>query len=105
MAAGVAGAVRVLIQVSVVTVRVSTSRLEPRRKPHPGPPMIHHDVPLDLGQPIRSTMRGGEAPRPDPTRVRWALIQRVRREIALGEYERPEKWEVVVDRLLERGVL
>lgn len=67
--------------------------------------MIHHDVPLDLGQPTRSTIRGADAARPDPTRVRWTLVQRVRREIARGVYETPEKWAAVVDRLLQRGVL
>ena len=67
--------------------------------------MIHHDVILDLGQPALSTARAGAPAHHDPARVRWTLIQRVRREIALGVYDTPEKWEVVVDRLLERGVL
>lgn len=67
--------------------------------------MIHHDVTLDLGQPVRPALRATGPTLHDPARVRWTLIQRVRREIALGVYDTPAKWEVVVDRLLERGVL
>ena len=35
-------------------------------------------------------------------RMRLDLIARVRREIAAGTYDTPEKWEVALDRLLER---
>ncbi len=38
---------------------------------------------------------GGEAVRPE-------LIERVRREIAAGTYDSPEKWEAALDRLLNR---
>lgn len=69
--------------------------------------MIHHDVPLDLGlhatgAALSSTGSKHGAAR---QRVRWAVIHRIRREIAAGSYETPEKWHAVVARLLERGVL
>lgn len=68
---------------------------------------MHHDVPLDLGQrhaavdqAPQELARGG-----DRRRTRWALIQRIRREIARGTYETPDKWEAVVSRLLALRVL
>ncbi len=39
-----------------------------------------------------------EVGRTDP--VRWDLVRRVRREIARGELDTPEKWDVVLNRLL-----
>jgi hypothetical protein len=33
---------------------------------------------------------------------RAALVERVRREIAEGTYDTPEKWEKALDRLLDR---
>jgi hypothetical protein len=42
----------------------------------------------------------GELPA-DPE-VRWELVRRLRREIARGAYETPEKWEATLDRLCER---
>jgi hypothetical protein len=33
---------------------------------------------------------------------RWDLIQRIRREIASGLYETPEKWDVAVERLADQ---
>lgn len=41
-----------------------------------------------------STPRGPE--------IRIELVERVRREIAAGVYETPEKWAVALERLLER---
>lgn len=38
----------------------------------------------------------------DPAAVRADLVERVRREIANGTYETPEKWDVALDRLLDR---
>jgi hypothetical protein len=48
-----------------------------------------------------------EAPRVAPERdedrpIRTELVERVRREIAEGTYDTPEKWEKALDRLLER---
>jgi len=40
--------------------------------------------------------------RPSDPAIRIDLVQRVRREIAAGTYETPEKWEAALDRLLER---
>jgi hypothetical protein len=37
----------------------------------------------------------------DPT-IRHELVQRVRREIADGDYDTPERWEAALDRLLDR---
>ncbi len=33
--------------------------------------------------------------------IRTELVERVRREIAAGTYETPEKWEAAFDRLLD----
>jgi anti-sigma28 factor (negative regulator of flagellin synthesis) len=38
---------------------------------------------------------------PDPD-IRTELVERVRREIAAGTYDTPEKWAVALERLLER---
>ena len=35
------------------------------------------------------------------SRIRVELVERVRREIADGTYDTPEKWEAALDRLLE----
>jgi hypothetical protein len=37
-----------------------------------------------------------------PTRFRPGLVARVRREIAAGTYDTPEKWDAALDRLLKR---
>ncbi len=42
------------------------------------------------------------APAPAAEDVRLDLVERVRREIAEGTYETPEKWEAALDRLLDR---
>jgi hypothetical protein len=34
--------------------------------------------------------------------IRSDLVERVRREIAAGTYETPEKWDIALGRLLER---
>jgi hypothetical protein len=34
--------------------------------------------------------------------IRQELVERVRREIAAGTYETPEKWEAALDRFLDR---
>ena len=41
------------------------------------------------------SLRGGQP-------IRWELVNRVRREIADGIYETPEKWDVALDRLTDR---
>ena len=33
---------------------------------------------------------------------RAALVEQIRREIAAGTYDTPEKWEIALDRLLKR---
>ncbi len=38
---------------------------------------------------------------PDPE-IRADLVARVRREIAAGTYDTPEKWDVALERLLDR---
>jgi negative regulator of flagellin synthesis FlgM len=35
-------------------------------------------------------------------RIRWELVERIRREIAAGSYETSEKLDMALDRLLER---
>jgi Anti-sigma-28 factor, FlgM len=42
------------------------------------------------------------APAPAETDLRADLVERVRREIAAGTYDTPQKWEEALDRLLER---
>lgn len=42
-----------------------------------------------------------EPPAHDPT-IRRELVERVRREIAAGDYDTPERWEAALDRLLDR---
>jgi hypothetical protein len=34
--------------------------------------------------------------------IRWELVNRVRQEITDGTYETPEKWDVALDRLMDR---
>jgi hypothetical protein len=34
--------------------------------------------------------------------IRCDLVERIRREIAAGVYETPEKWALALERLLER---
>jgi hypothetical protein len=34
--------------------------------------------------------------------IRTELVERIRREIAEGTYDTPEKWEIALDRLLDR---
>jgi hypothetical protein len=43
----------------------------------------------------RSTRRHANAP------LRQELVERVRREIAEGTYETPEKWDLTLDRLFD----
>jgi hypothetical protein len=41
--------------------------------------------------------------RPQENRpIRTDLVERVRREIAAGTYETPEKWAIALERLLQR---
>jgi hypothetical protein len=41
-------------------------------------------------------------PPKEPRPIRWELVERVRREIAAGVYETPEKMDVALARLLEQ---
>ncbi len=34
--------------------------------------------------------------------IRWELVERVRREIAAGTYETPEKLQIALERIIER---
>jgi len=40
---------------------------------------------------------------PGPDGIRWALVARVRAEIAAGTYDTPEKWAAAEERLLRRA--
>ncbi|HYT93815.1 MAG TPA: flagellar biosynthesis anti-sigma factor FlgM [Gemmataceae bacterium] len=51
--------------------------------------------------------RAAVTSQPDPCPVeeplfRAGLVEEIRREIAAGSYETPEKWEAALDRLLDR---
>jgi hypothetical protein len=41
-------------------------------------------------------------PKQREPRIRWELVQRIRKEIAAGTYETPEKLEKAMERLLKR---
>lgn len=43
-----------------------------------------------------------EKPSPDASEIRTELVQRIRREIAEGHYETPEKWEAALQALWQR---
>jgi hypothetical protein len=49
-------------------------------------------------------LAAGAEPKParDDPHIRWDLVDRVRGEIANGDYETPEKWQAALDRLLDR---
>jgi hypothetical protein len=60
---------------------------------------MHRHGPSCLEGPVskqRGWWAGLEAP------IRTELVERVRREIAAGLYETPEKWAIALDKLLER---
>ena len=46
--------------------------------------------------PLRQKSTTGDEP------IRTELVERIRREIAAGTYDTPEKWEIACDRLLNR---
>ena len=52
----------------------------------------------------RSWSKGNAAPQPpkDETTVRVELVERVRREIAAGTYDTPEKMQIALERMLNR---
>lgn len=53
--------------------------------------------------PEASRMHTLDEQKPAPERsIRTDLVDRVRREIAAGVYETPEKWDIALDRLLRR---
>jgi hypothetical protein len=41
-------------------------------------------------------------PQPEESPIRWDLVERVRREIAAGIYETPEKMDIALKRFQER---
>ena len=50
----------------------------------------------------RTVVDNAENLSPEEPLFRAALVERIRREIAAGTYDTPEKWEIALDRLLER---
>jgi hypothetical protein len=59
-------------------------------------------APLPLG-PDTSTMSNNDSEhRKEESPIRWDLVERVRREIAAGIYETPEKLDIALSRLQER---
>ena len=69
--------------------------------------------PTCLGGPITGTRTWWHQPEPAPgperpgedageALFRAGLVEEVRREIAAGTYDTPEKWEIALDRLLAR---
>lgn len=51
---------------------------------------------------ILEDFAGEAVPNLDDPAIRADLVRRVRREIAAGTYDTPEKWEAALDRLLDR---
>ena len=49
-----------------------------------------------------ATMNHPDESDPRERPIRWDLVDRVRREIADGTYETPEKWDFALDRLMDR---
>jgi hypothetical protein len=49
----------------------------------------------------RSSSANSEQVPKGSSRIRVDLVARVRREIAAGTYDTPERWEAALDRLLE----
>ena len=54
------------------------------------------------GETEEPTIEEPSAPGRDNRLIRTELVERIRREIAEGVYETPEKWETALDRLFER---
>ena len=55
------------------------------------------------GAPVQLETRGARRNRgKTETGIRWELVERVRAEIEAGTYDRPDRWEAALDRLLER---
>jgi hypothetical protein len=65
----------------------------------PPPPRRRRKSPTKAAAP--EDARGSDSVPGDPS-IRAELVARIRREIAAGTYDSPEKWEVALDRLLER---
>jgi hypothetical protein len=69
--------------------------------------MLQHNA-SGLSGPVskarRSWSKSNAAPQPprDPTQVRAQLVDRVRREIAEGTYDTPEKLQIALERMLHR---
>ena len=56
--------------------------------------------PASRGRTWWKAAAAGCRPRPGPSGIRRPLVERVRREIAAGTYETPEKLEAALERLL-----
>jgi hypothetical protein len=89
-----------------------------------GDNLMQHQGPNGMGGPLRGTSvwwhgRDNQAEPPqqqeppsrgrkaaqekdDDPMIRRELVDRVRREIAAGDYDTPAKWEAALDRLLNR---
>jgi hypothetical protein len=66
---------------------------------------MYRHRPCRLGGPIApqaaKKSRSRQPPAADSS-IRWDLVRRVRRAIAAGTYETPEKWQAALDRLAQR---
>ncbi|GEM_PF-268632 len=91
-----------------------------------GDTLMQHQGPNGMGGPLRGTSvwwhSGDDQPQPPPLEepesqrrrsskrgkkedepmIRRDLVDRVRREIAAGDYDTPAKWEAALDRLMDR---
>ena len=71
---------------------VSQARAEPGA-PLPATPSTRRATDMD---------HSSRQPRPRDPQIRHELVERVRREIAEGTYDTPEKMDIALERLLER---
>ena len=58
--------------------------------------------PAPPGDPRATAMDNPNDCPPDGRPIRTELVERVRREIAAGTYDTPEKWAIALERLLRR---
>lgn len=67
-----------------------------------GPITKNRDWWLPTEKKTQRRERHSAAPNPHDPEIRTELVERVRREIAAGTYDTPEKWEAALDRMLDR---
>jgi len=57
---------------------------------------------LDINEEYPGLNAGALTNNENEPMFRAALVEQIRREIAAGTYDSPEKWEIALDRLMRR---